>query len=256
MFHIYYQPLFWLAVTGAILVAIILVPWLWRLGMRPRRLAAEAERLGLHYCRKRIHLTDDWGRMFHELVGTGEPLPEANLPDWLGELDRFRILRKGATRQLKNVIIGSWEDMDVVCCDFHWAYTASGKGGFDREQTVMVAHMEGVDLPHFDMRPRKLWHRLVAIVKDYESAIPDDPAFSARFLFLGAAPAAAVFTPALRRFLLDHAYLTIEGDGSVLLCYQPARRLPPDQLEDRLRLLCRFFSLSTSAAISTQSRKD
>jgi hypothetical protein len=212
-----------------ILVAFVGVAWFlakWFEEQRSKEYAGVARKLGLGFS------------------AMGEPA-------LLESLGHFSLFQAGHAKQLRNVIRGQTQNVDVALFDYSYT-TGGGNSSSTHRQTVVRFESPWLALPKFELRPAHLGHRVAKLFGYQDIAISEFPLFSKKYLLRGDNEEAIrqVFTEETIRFLEPLNGLWVFGERSKLLIYRAGKRLRGYELrgflEEAFGVYAQFKTVSPS----------
>lgn len=158
----------------------------------------------------------------------------------------LQLFRQGHSHALRNILRGRPDGAaEALLCDYEYV-TGSGKNRQTHRQSVAALAYARGGLPHFELRPENLLHRIGSLFGYQDIDFPGSPGFSKSYLLRGADEPAirALFGLNLLRYFEDHAGWSVEGRGSWLVCWRQGRLAAPEELPgflDEARLLSWAF---------------
>jgi len=149
---------------------------------------------------------------------------------------RFAFGNRGRRPRASNVMVGQASGLKVHIFDFK--YTRShGSSTSYVYSSVVVFIDQHLGLPQFSLRPEYWTDRVWGPTSRKDIDFEDSPEFSRAFHLEGEDEAAirSVFTPALRKTLVEEYGLFVEVIPDALLFARLGKRSKPDDLDDLLR---------------------
>ncbi len=101
------------------------------------------------------------------------------------------------------------------------------------EQTVLLCHAPGLELPWFFLKPESIGDKLDhAVFGIQDIDFTEDPDFSRRYVLQGnnIDHIKQALTPSIRAYLAQHTGASVEAYGDVLLCYRAKKLIKPSGL--------------------------
>ncbi len=147
----------------------------------------------------------------------------------LGRLGRFYLFQQGHSKRLYNLLRGEANDLEVLVFDYTYV-TGSGKSSHTWSQTVVCFQLADDVLPHFEMRPESVWHRIGQLFGYQDINFESHPVFSKKYLLRGSDEEAVreLFTDEVLSWFEDTEGMSVEGRGDRLLFYRQAKRADPE----------------------------
>ena len=107
-------------------------------------------------------------------------------PNTLG-LDGIDLFEKGRSRQVLNLINGTFEDTNAFIFDYHYV-TGGGKNSSHHSQTVIayeICSKDGFQLPQFTCKPERFYHRFADMFGFEDIDFEQYPEFSKAYRLKG-----------------------------------------------------------------------
>ncbi len=178
--------------------------------------------------------TDVWRRVAVDL-GLSFPGKQNDLLDRFGHL---RMLSRGHSRRMTNVLAGDSGEMEIHVGDYTYS-TGRGRTTRAYRQTVCVLQSRELNMPHCFLRPdARQSDALRDLFGGPDIRFDDDRQFAAVYVLKGESEAAIreIFDPAVREWFLQRRgdNLHFEAFGDALMLHS-ARPVPPEQTRDVMR---------------------
>ena len=106
-------------------------------------------------------------------------------PNTLG-LDGIDLFEKGRSRQVRNLMKGTFEDTNAFIFDYH--YNRGGKNSSTYSQTVIaykISSKDGFQLPKFTCKPERFYHRFADMFGLKDIDFEQYPEFSKVYRLIG-----------------------------------------------------------------------
>ncbi len=176
-----------------------------------------------------------------------EKSPSINMLEKFGD---FHLFSLGHGRRIRNLMWGRRNRCDVTIFGYEYEQGQRNESRTIR-QTVLLFESNGKQLPNFELRPEKLFHKIGQAFGYQDIDFEKHPVFSDLFILRGQDEPSIrrLFTPNIISFLEQHhAYgLCLEGQENKLLCYRQSKRSNPNGLKTFLELgesIQRMFSVA------------
>jgi len=166
--------------------------------------------------------------------------------DLLGRFSHLRLLTRGRSQCMKNVLTGNSGEIEINVGDY--SYTAgSGKNSREYYQTVCILQSGGSDTPHCFLRPESRFFDFMGeLFGGQDIDFDDDPEFSGAYVLQGESEDAlrGLFEPSVRAWFVDRRgdNLHFEAYGDVLM-FHTSRRVPPERTRDLMQQALEIFKL-------------
>jgi len=103
----------------------------------------------------------------------------------LHELGDFKLLNRGRSRRLQNVVSGDSGDMKIAMGDYHFT-TGSGKNRRRHRQTICALRSQRLQVPRCYLRPQSaLFDKIGKLLGGKDFDFPEDAGFSAAYVLQG-----------------------------------------------------------------------
>lgn len=161
---------------------------------------------------------------------------EQDLSGFRSSLAEFKLFNQGHSRDLRNLMRGSRDDLSVSICDYKYV-TGHGKQSQTHSQTVCVLRSPKLRLPHFFARRQvALFDFLGKVFGGQDINFDEDPAFSKAFVLQTSGSEdelRRLFQQPLRSQLTALAPKGVQLEAREdTVVYHQARRLKPEQLAE------------------------
>ena len=190
-------------------------------------------------------------------------------PNTLG-LDGIDLFEKGRSRQVLNLIKGTFEDTNAFIFDYHYV-TGGGKNSAKYSQTVIAFKIRskyGFKLPQFTCKPERFYHRFADVFGFKDIDFEEYPVFSKAYRLNGdrGDSVRKIFNETVIRKLEAESKQrwNVDGSGEWLVIYKNDRIIKPDDcpkflvdsknLHDAMMLTYRGYSGLPNATFATLKR--
>jgi carbonic anhydrase len=143
----------------------------------------------------------------------------------------FPLFNRGRSRRFRNLLSGGRGRDQVWLFDYRYV-TGHGKNRRVHRRTVAAYPQAARNLPLFELRPERVFEKVLTMFGYQDIDLPEYPEFSGRYLLRGRDEDAirALFNSKRIAVLEGIKNVGVEGEGSCLVVYRHRRRVPPDQL--------------------------
>ncbi len=153
----------------------------------------------------------------------------------IGERFNFQSLQlfaPGLQRKKRNIMTGDRDGIAVALFDYRYMISA-GNSTNTIEQSVAAFSSSTFRLPQFSLRPESVLHKVGDFFGYRDIDFDSHPDFSRYFLLRGKDEEAIrrLFDPPVLEFLEQRRGISVESNGSTLICYRYARREEPKDTE-------------------------
>ncbi len=157
--------------------------------------------------------------------------------DFASTFGKMYLFNQGHSRTATNVMQG--EANGVAIAIFGYRYTTGGgKHQHTHSQTVISFQSEHLDVPEFELRPEKVFHKIGFVFGYKDIDFDSHPVFSKQYLLRGPNEDAIrdLFDAARLEFFEDFGRnrVGVEAKGNRLIFYRPDKRVKPEQIRDLL----------------------
>ena len=161
----------------------------------------------------------------------GLPFYESGQTNLIGTLDRFQLFSRGRNKQIRNMIYGDAQDVDVAIFDYRFR-TGSGKNSSTHSQTVAYVNSSQLDLPQFALRPEHFFDRIGAALGMQDINFESHPVFSGKYVLKGDSESRVreFFDSNVLEYFESRGDLCVEGGGPHLIEYRAGKRVKPAQV--------------------------
>ena len=154
-------------------------------------------------------------------------------PNTLG-LDGIDLFEKGRSRQVLNLIKGTFEDTNAFIFDYHYV-TGGGKNSAHHSQTVIayeICSKDGFQLPQFTCKPERFYHRFAAMFGFEDIDFEQYPEFSKAYRLKGENEDSVrkIFNETVIRQLeaeIEQRW-NVDGSGKLLVIHKNDRIIKPE----------------------------
>ena len=154
-------------------------------------------------------------------------------PNTLG-LDGIDLFEKGRSRQVLNLINGTFEDTNAFIFDYHYV-TGGGKNSSHHSQTVIayeICSKDGFQLPQFTCKPERFYHRFAAMFGFEDIDFEQYPEFSKAYRLKGENEDSVrkIFNETVIRQLeaeIEQRW-NVDGSGKLLVIHKNDRIIKPE----------------------------
>jgi hypothetical protein len=146
----------------------------------------------------------------------------------LEQLAHFQLFSQGTSRRIRNLMLGGANQLEVKLFDYEYAI-GSGENVENPVQSVICFRAPNIQLPSFSLRPRTLLYKIATLFGYQHIEFGDHPEFSRHYLLRGRDETAIRnhFHLEAVEFFECHPGLSVEGKGSLLICYRAGKRVEP-----------------------------
>lgn len=180
-------------------------------------------------------------------------IPQRDTPN---RLQRFHLVSRGDCRgEIRNMIQGKIDDAVMGMFDYHyWITDSRGENSSttDYEQSVIYFRSRMLNLPHFDMRPEGLSHKIGSAFGYQDIDFQAHPHFSKKYLLRGDDESRIrdLFNDEVLTLLETQNRISVEAYGDQFILYRAKKRIRPDAvqlfMQEGTRLLALFRRRSSS----------
>ena len=154
-------------------------------------------------------------------------------PNTLG-LDGIDLFEKGRSRQVLNLIKGTFEDTNAFIFDYHYV-TGGGKNSSHHSQTVIayeICSKDGFQLPQFTCKPERFYHRFADMFGFEDIDFEQYPEFSKAYRLKGENEDSVrkIFNETVIRQLeaeIEQRW-NVDGSGELLVIHKNDRIIKPE----------------------------
>jgi hypothetical protein len=154
-------------------------------------------------------------------------------PNTLG-LDGIDLFEKGRSRQVLNLIKGTFEDTNAFIFDYHYV-TGGGKNSSHHSQTVIayeICSKDGFQLPQFTCKPERFYHRFADMFGFEDIDFEQYPEFSKAYRLKGENEDSVrkIFNETVIRQLEAESEQrwNVDGSGELLVIHKNDRIIKPE----------------------------
>ena len=154
-------------------------------------------------------------------------------PNTLG-LDGIDLFEKGRSRQVLNLIKGTFEDTNAFIFDYHYV-TGGGKNSSHHSQTVIAYEIyskDGSQLPQFTCKPERFYHRFADMFGSEDIDFEQYPEFSKAYRLKGENEDSVrkIFNETVIRQLEAESEQrwNVDGSGELLVIHKNDRIIKPE----------------------------
>jgi len=137
----------------------------------------------------------------------------------------------GHSREALNVMTGERNETGMAVFDYRYIISG-GKSARLFRQTVARFYPVGLDLPEFNLRPEKLYHKIASMVGYQDIDFTRHPTFSGQYLLRGTDEEAIrrLFDINVITFFERNPDLSVDGIGNHLIVYYHNKRMEPHEM--------------------------
>ena len=154
-------------------------------------------------------------------------------PNTLG-LDGIDLFEKGRSRQILNLIKGTFEDTNAFIFDYHYV-TGGGKNSSHHSQTVIayeICSKDGFQLPQFTCKPERFFHKFADMFGFEDIDFEQYPEFSKAYRLKGENEDSVrkIFNETVIRQLeaeIEQRW-NVDGSGELLVIHKNDRIIKPE----------------------------
>ncbi|MFH1725799.1 MAG: hypothetical protein ABII00_14405 [Elusimicrobiota bacterium] len=171
-------------------------------------------------------------------------LPED--PSLISEgIGRLQLFNLGHSKRSRNVMRGKAHGTDTLLFDYSYT-TGGGKNRSTHRATVAAFHNDKRELPHFEMRPERFFHKIGSAFGYQDIDFESNSGFSKSYLLRGpdAQAVRGLYGPSVLQHFEIYPGWCVEGGGGWLACYRADRRVEPGDMWtflDEARVLLSVF---------------
>lgn len=146
----------------------------------------------------------------------------------------IKLFSKGRMPKVKNLITGNRSGVQFQIFDYQYT-EGGGQNSATHRQTVGVATLSGLELPHFYLAPENIFHKIGKKFGMQDINFDHFPAFSDYYLLKGDDEEAvrALFSPGVLEYLQGNKLKQIlEGDGNRLVFYKLNKREKAEEMPE------------------------
>mgnify|MGYP001165212257 FL=1 len=154
-------------------------------------------------------------------------------PNTLG-LDGIDLFKKGRSRQVLNLIKGTFEDTNAFIFDYHYV-TGGGKNSSHHSQTVIayeICSKDGFQLPQFTCKPERFFHKFADMFGFEDIDFEQYPEFSKAYRLKGENEDSVrkIFNETVIRQLEAESEQrwNVDGSGELLVIHKNDRIIKPE----------------------------
>jgi len=162
---------------------------------------------------------------------------------------QFHLFSVGSGKKIKYRMYGTIDEVDVMV--FRYEYTVLGAGDAPSttyKQTVASFRSNKMNLPGFELRPERLFHKIGGIFGYQDIDFDTHPKFSRYYLLRSSnePKIRSIFSSKVLSFFEKHKGLCVEAQGNTLLCYRREKKVKPHKIklffEEGYNILRLFYS--------------
>ncbi|MFH1857907.1 MAG: hypothetical protein ABH845_03260 [Candidatus Omnitrophota bacterium] len=141
---------------------------------------------------------------------------------------KLPLFQGGHAQRFRNVLKGATGNVTTLLFDYSYT-TGSGRHSSPHNQTVAAFRVERTPLPHFELRPETVFHKIGEAFGYKDVDFEGNPEFSKRYLLRGADVAAlkALFHAGVLNYFSKQKGWSVEGEGTWLVLYRGEERVEP-----------------------------
>ena len=161
----------------------------------------------------------------------------------LEQLQQFHLFSQGRSKKISNMLHGETEQGELAIFDYRYR-TGGGKNSSTYRQSVLYLSSPSLDLPHFELRPEGVLHKIVGAFGYQDFDFARHPKFSKTYVLRGENERAVreLFEDEVLEFFEGEAKVCIEGGGQQLLFYRQRRRIKPEEAAEFMKEGFRLFA--------------
>lgn len=164
----------------------------------------------------------------------------------LAELGGFNLFSQGRRRKMRNLLRGTSSDTEVSIFDYRYT-VGGGKNSTTHKQTAICFQSERLDLPDFELRPERWYHKIGTMFGYQDIDFSDFPEFSRKYILRGEDEQSVrdLFTAPVVEHFERLGGISAEGHGGRLVVYRHSRRVKPADVREFLEECFGVYSVLT-----------
>lgn len=161
-------------------------------------------------------------------------IPPSAGPGFAQDLSAMSIRQRGRQNKIDFSLVGTHQGRGTALFELTYV-TGSGKSR-STHRLLCCAVRVGRELPKFELRPEGFFDSIGAMIGFDDIDVSSDPEFSKKFHLSGQNPGliTRIFTPTVRRKLLDLGKVELAAAGETVVVYRKAEKLNPRNISQTL----------------------